>query len=355
MNTTGPFALHFISRPLLISLLEQRIILQNQSSRPAIKNEKKVFFIGIKGTDQKQMIKEEEKIFLNVIKYPSGGIENISFSSNPTDFCLICQSYKENSLLLRLIQNHQEEGEFILHQNDNHIDLSQENISLIHPFKEVKIWGKDKFFQQYGAAEYRQLGEKIKLEIPQGKNREFLYSGLNDYLLFSEGTWKVADQIDVIETKAPLAHVRFMGPGFFEINVWDENGFLLFQKQIKEENTMMQHFSPEQVFLTPKLRTAKQISCFIGKKRMLLKQGDWLMKTKTGWRTLRTSMDIENYLNHSLMGELFIFDNLEIKNGQYFLKGHWFNELHTIVQAVTFSINTEKKAKSKKKVFESGT
>lgn len=350
---TGPLALQHLPQSLLISCLEQKMILWGHSSRPDLKTGEKVFSIGIKGKEQKQIIKEGEKVFLNISKHPSGGIETISFSPQATNLWFTAYPYKENLMLIRVTQDLQEEGELVLHPNRSRTEVVPEKIALINFFKEAKVWGKDKFFQQYGGDEYRHLGEKFKLELSHEKSREFFYVGSDDYFTFSKGTWKTIENAHDLPKRTPLAHIHFTSPGMFEIDVWDENGFAIFHGQLKEEIVPMQHFSQEQLLLNPKLRTAKQITCLIGKKRVLLKEGDWLMKTKSGWRTLKTGGDIQSYLDHTLIGELFVFDGLEIKNGQYFLKGHWFNDLHTTMQMVTFPINGEKKTKSKKKVLNS--
>ena len=86
---------------------------------------------------------------------------------------------------------------------------------------------------------------------------------------------------------------------------------------------------------------------------MLLKVGDWVLKTKRGWKRLKKSDEIDAYLNHHLVGDLFIFDALERKGGRVVLKGHFFNEMRTQKQKITVPIVSEKKAKrpKRKKIF----
>jgi len=59
-----------------------------------------------------------------------------------------------------------------------------------------------------------------------------------------------------------------------------------------------------------------------------LKQGDWLLKTGSGWRNLRNSEDVQLYLERRLKGDLFVFDAIEKDpQGKFLMKGHFLMTL----------------------------
>jgi hypothetical protein len=106
-----------------------------------------------------------------------------------------------------------------------------------------------------------------------------------------------------------------------------------------------------------RLRSASQVSCALGKRRVILRVGDWLLKTPTGWRNLRRTDEIQSYLSHRLKGELLIFDAIEKEQGNWVMKGHLFDETRTQQLPLTLSIDAEKaqgKTSRKRKPFQGG-
>lgn len=75
----------------------------------------------------------------------------------------------------------------------------------------------------------------------------------------------------------------------------------------------------------------------------MLKEGDWWLKTKSGWRSLRTLADLEAYLDHQIRGELFVFDTVAIEQGKAVLKGRYFDEMRTEMQPIALSVAVERK------------
>jgi len=80
---------------------------------------------------------------------------------------------------------------------------------------------------------------------------------------------------------------------------------------------------------------------------LILKRGDWLLKTAAGWRNIKRPQEIEDCLYHRLKGELFIFDAIEKEGGKMVLKGNLFDEMRTQAHPVTILIENEKKAPKK--------
>ena len=71
-----------------------------------------------------------------------------------------------------------------------------------------------------------------------------------------------------------------------------------------------------------RVRSNTQLSCLLGKKRVIIKQGDWLLRTAHGWRNLRRTEDIEDCLFHRIKGDLLIFDSIDKQQGKIALMGN---------------------------------
>jgi hypothetical protein len=85
----------------------------------------------------------------------------------------------------------------------------------------------------------------------------------------------------------------------------------------------------------------------LNKRRIILKEGDWLIRSAKGWRIIKKSEEVEDYINHKLRGDLFIFDKLEKEHGKLVVKGHLFDEMRTNKQTMSIPIVSEKKRDTK--------
>ncbi len=238
----------------------------------------------------------------------------------------------------------EEKGQFVVSETG---DFKRSSIfcsaePYIQALKSARCWGKDCLIEQYGGREFQYLKEKYKIEC--GSGACFVSQG--DYLIWKRGQWIEVVGDDNV-TDAPIAQVLSLSSQGLEIAVWDESGFYPVQISLPLEPAMMHAPKADRTLSSVRLRTAAQVSCVLGKKRMILKAGDWLLKTAAGWRTLRKKEDIEHCLRHRIRGELFIFDGLEKQQGSWFLKGNLFNEMRTEVQPMNLPIDVEKKKEAK--------
>jgi hypothetical protein len=155
------------------------------------------------------------------------------------------------------------------------------------------------------------------------------------------GEWRVAFR-EEIQSDLPVAHVRAVHAGALEIDVWDETGFCPLQVKVDMEKQMPLQRKLEGMPTQIRLRNSTQVSCALGKRRVILRQGDWLLKTASGWRNLRKMEEIDQYLHRRLKGELFIFDSLEKEQGRMVMKGYLFDETRTVAQPLALPIDSEK-------------
>ncbi|NGX26836.1 MAG: hypothetical protein K940chlam6_00761, partial [Chlamydiae bacterium] len=316
------------SRSPLAIALEQKLVFLAQSIRPDVKREEKVFRIGVKGSDAQQIVREGEPIHCNLTTHVSGGVDAVEFLEGDGNAAMIPHVLDARSLLLKVKQGADEAMEVILKASVEE-KKAVSGSSQMRALQEAKWWGPDLFFREYGGEEYSPLSQKQQVEVACGKERYVLYLGCKDFLSFRDGKWAVIAGLKEAERDAPLAHVQSLTQGELEIEAWDTEGFLIFHAKLAQERPAVLHFSPEQVIQGAKQRTSEQVSCKIGKKRFVLKAGDWLIKTKDGWHKLKTANDIDAYLNHGLRGDLCVIDRID-RNGK--VQGRYFNEMRTGVQ-----------------------
>ncbi|MBS0653857.1 MAG: hypothetical protein JSR39_10095 [Verrucomicrobia bacterium] len=247
---------------------------------------------------------------------------------------------------------YEEKGQFVVPasasaaRGKKYSTLAQEAFALL---KNAKCWGQDLLIQQYGGGEFGKWREKFKIEFAQGPASYVIFVATGDYLMWKEGRWQEAP-LSELSTQQPVALVRTVSPRSVELTVWDETGFYPASVELAIEHAGRLNQKADAALTQPRLRTASQVSCMLGKKRVVLRQGDWMLRTGTGWRNLRRKEEIESCLHHRIKGELFIFDSLEKEQGRWVLKGSLFDEMRTQVQHVSVPIEMENKTgKSRKK------
>jgi hypothetical protein len=83
---------------------------------------------------------------------------------------------------------------------------------------------------------------------------------------------------------------------------------------------------------------------------MILKVGDWALKTGGRWKVLRKEEEKNAFLTGKLFGELFAFDQIGQKQGQKVIQGRLFNPGRTQVVAVELAAQSTQKRSRKGKV-----
>jgi hypothetical protein len=208
--------------------------------------------------------------------------------------------------------------------------------------KAAQVWSRDVLLESYGGAAYTAMKEKLRITF--GTASAACYVSAGDYLTFKEGAWKVVSLQDV-QPDAPLLYIKALFAKGVEIFAWDATGFYPFHLTLELQHPAKLISRSEALPSSLHIRTPSQITCLLGKRRLILKRGDWLLKTSSGWRNLKRAQDLEDCLTHRLRGELFICDSIE-KDA---LKGSLFDEMRTQMQPVTIPIEQEKKPSKKPK------
>lgn len=333
----------------LAAALSREIVLLAQSSKPSAHGEEGHLLMGIKNSAMQMNIECGKVIYLQYQLSEEGHPHLFQFSSEATDFWIKPSILDSSSVLIKAarVQDQEEKCEFVLTNHSKQASSAFEQKDFYKCLKKAKWWGQDILFRLYGGVEYQKLKDKHKLEMTGVPSPYVCLVSQGDYLSFENGKWRTID-LSEASSSCPLAYVSEITASQLKVEVWDETGFshaiLKFSTEAAQKSAR-----PESVFSSVRFRTASQVTCLLGKRRVIIKQGDWLLKTAGGWRNLKNLKDIESYLAYQLRGELFIFDGIEKQEGTSLLKGHLIDDMRCLASSVAIPISSEKKPKSPKK------
>jgi len=197
----------------------------------------------------------------------------------------------------------------------------------------AKCWGGDQYLAVYSPGEA--LAERLEMEGPEGA---YFCSVREPVLLFFEkGKWQPVNQTTATD-HLPIARIRSRSAKMLELEGWDEKGkYFLFSLPLLSGPPLK--IRMEEVLTQPRLRTWKQMSCFIEKERFFFKKGDRIIRSSGKWRVLQEENDLPPLLADT---ELFVFDGIHQKNGQKTLHGHLFNPMRTEYVQIEIPLRTQK-------------
>ena len=345
----GPLALNGNKLSPLAAALSRELILLAQSSKPSAAGEDGHLLVEIKNSANPMNIESGKILYLQYQLSAEGNPQAFKFSSEPTDFWIQLVILDAFSVVIKAAKEKEQEEkfEFVLSNQDKQGVAAFEKKEFYTCLKNAKWWGQDILFRLYGGEQYQQFKDKHKLELKEETSSYVCLISQGNYLSFEKGKWKTIDLAEGSRS-CPLAYVSEITPSQLKIEIWDETGFSHAVLKFSIEGAQ-KSARPEAVFSSVRFRTASQVTCLLGKRRVIIKQGDWLLKTATGWRNLKNLKEIESYLDYQLRGELFIFDGIEKQEGIALMKGHLIDEMRCLASSVSIPISSEKKLKTPKK------
>lgn len=341
-----------------MSNLAKDLLVIAYNSRPDVSQGEAQVVLGLKSSDHPKQVVSGKVLFLE--KDESSGAFAFSDAAQPF---WIKPILLENGRVLieagnklgQLESSHgyEEKGQFVVPAlgGSSHLEAKRSVLSqeALNQLKYAKCWGKDLLIEQYGGREFAKWKEKFKIDFSQSSIPYVCYVAAGDYLLWKDGKWREGS-FSEISPDQPVVLVKSASARSIELAAWDESGFYPMAVELPVESLSRPNQKPESTLTQPRLRTASQVSCMLGKKRVVLRQGDWMLKTATGWRNLRRKEEIESCLQHQIKGELFIFDALDKEQGRWVLKGTFFDEMRTQASVVSVQIEAEgKPGKNRKK------
>lgn len=191
----------------------------------------------------------------------------------------------------------------------------------------AKWWGRDLF---RGTAV---SGERIEVE-------DMLELCESDWLIWKEGKWRRGSAPD---KELPIARIQSVNPKQLVLEGWDADGHTRIGLQLATSPPFK--VKGEELFSAIRVRSEKQISCMLEKQCLVLKTGDWVLKTGGRWKILRKKEERDAFLNGKLFGELFILEQILQKQGQKMIQGRLFNPGRTQVVSIEMAAQGRKLAR----------
>ncbi|MGD0664203.1 MAG: hypothetical protein ABSA17_00545 [Rhabdochlamydiaceae bacterium] len=210
----------------------------------------------------------------------------------------------------------------------------------VEVLKKGSVWGKDVFLTGWGGDEYREMTNKVKVSL--GADVYFVKTG--DFLWWNGRTWTHEFRDHEIQDAAmPIAQVVKTNSHGADIQVWDATGFSSQVIHLGLQTSPKSSVNISELMTAIRPRSATEITCQLGKRRVIVREGDWWIRYNDRWRPVRTAADLEACLYHQIPGELFIFEKVEASKGSVVLEARAFDRMRTFSEPVSLVLQTEKK------------
>lgn len=227
--------------------------------------------------------------------------------------------------------------------------LSAQDLPSCSPFKrlaEARWWGVDLFRKEQGQ---ESLGER--LEIGDGPSSEFIELKENEWLFYNNGKWeKVACPGEGMGK--PIAHIQSNNGKQLVFEGWNSDVHKRFA--LPSLTNASFKVRGEDLFSSIRVRSEKQISCMLEKQCLVLKTGDWVAKTEGRWKLLRKESERDAFLTGNATGEIFVFDQIVLKQGQKFIQGRLFNSFHSQAALIEIAAQSANRPIPRKEIGKKG-
>ncbi|HSX25500.1 MAG TPA: hypothetical protein VLE89_00660 [Chlamydiales bacterium] len=269
--------------------------------------------------------------------------EKLTFSEGESDFWLELNSAPEGQIEGKIcihcpMQGKTEMGNFQVIVQESPI-LSSVEFPEGSPFRllaEARWWGHDLFSEKYGEKE----SPSERLEIGNGATADLIDMKEGEWLVWQEGHWKKVSSMAEGKNK-PIAHIQSISQTLL-LEGWgtDHHTRLCLYPAA---GTPLK-IRGEDLFGSIRIRSEKQISCTLEKQCLILKIGDWVLKRDGRWKILRKKEERNAFLHGELVGELFVLEGIELKQGQKIIQGHFFNTGRSQMVQIEMPAHTMRKA-----------
>jgi hypothetical protein len=307
--------------------LVQELVLLGKNTRPD-SGALSMICLGLKTSGDRKQLVAGQKLFL-------AQQETYKFTEEKTDLSILPLPMTGSEVLLQIEAAPDKKEEVIL-TSSALFESSLDEEAYVQSLKKGKMWAPDLFLHQWGGEEYRDLSAKHKVEI----DNKVYFLSVGDLLWWDGSEWKIGKSAF---EDAPLAKLLSTSSQSMTMEVWDPTGYISSRINVPLQHSSKVSQKPEDVITSVRPRSPSEITCQLGKRRVIVKEGDWWIKTDRRWRSLKTADDLEAFLHHDIQGELFIFEKIENTKGKTILKGRCFDKMRAESQPLSLVVNTEKK------------
>ncbi|MCI0382324.1 MAG: hypothetical protein L0207_04660 [Chlamydiae bacterium] len=345
----GPMALKGQGLTPVQVLLQRDLVIFTKKN---YENQSKSYLVGLKTSGQGKFYSLEEMVHITATREEPS--TKFSFSEAPSNCRIQFLNEKNGQISLNLQTFDSERMEMVqiplqpssVENIGRYHKILDADREAYHVLRSAKCWGVDILMNKYGGTSFDHAKKKMRLEFFEKDVAYLLFVKENDILIYESGRWK---HQTIGREKNPLVRIKTIN-SHLEIEAFDSSGFCLFELKYLFQKPSKTLANPQQIFRSLKLRNHSQVSCFLGKQRMVLKPGDWILKSKNFWKKIKSGQELDQYLSYFSRGDLFIFDGLEKRGNQLFLTGHFFDEMRTQCEKIALPVGREEKTHAKGKM-----
>ncbi|MFZ0565749.1 MAG: hypothetical protein WAM28_06155 [Chlamydiales bacterium] len=370
----GPLSLKWVPPKMQLPSLKEELVFYGKNNRPDVPSGTCIYHIGLKGAIEPSSFTEREPIYLvyhrnEVSSLPqlplpsqdgplwgdttssSQGRYLFSPNNQPTPLWLEINGINEQSVEIK-VSMIDEQGSMVTSPPELH-KFSLQATPL--PNSQLMGWklngyrvdptllvrqkarwiGWDCFLEWHGGEEFAFTSGRERIDFLDGETPYSCYVRENDFLVWKEDHWEFPKPNEAT-LELPLLAIKKVDEKIMSLQLWPPKGKGSINLNLirSKDRDGMPNLSQNFKFIGAKTWAQFIIECPNGD-RMTLKANDWLLLTSEGWKELKTSEEIDDYVQHRLTGPLFVLDKLTKQNGQQVLIGHLFNTSRTEVQQVT--------------------
>ncbi len=337
----GPLAVDSELQSFPFPDLSGKILFLACSSRPDSEFIEACYLLGLRGSQEKRVAKQNQKLYLTYKE------DQLIFSEKTTPLWIKPNQSGEGRTTLQmgidLVSNQgavllSKTREYLIKEDWEPLKKEQashpELVAGIEALEGVRWWPADRLFDQYAGDEYQIYKGLERLEF---LGEQILFAEEGRIYVWKEGKWCVGN-----EEGYPLARVKEITPFKMNFELWDPSGIETVQMTFNRERARPIAIRMEEIFTHLRQRTSSRVSCRIDNWATILRVGDWLFRTDRGWHTVKNSYEIDAIVKFKVRGELFIFDGLESSDGKKIFCGSLFDPMRTELQSVRLPITQMK-------------
>jgi hypothetical protein len=348
---TGPLALQWIQPTVELPDLREEIIYYGKNGRPDIQLGRTLFHISLKSTSASKSAAEGEKTYLVYQK----GVYSFSPHNRPTSLWLEMtplSSDASNSEYLNIIVTMKsEDGKVITTPDSSHL-FTVKATEVKNPLsagwelpggtrvdgsllarQRARYIGPDLFLEKHGGEEFSYVMGRDRIDFMDNDTTYSCFVKEGDFLIWKDKRWEMPKP-DEDTTSYPLLVIKKMDDKLIFLELWEADGKGKLQLNLVK---IKMHEPLPEVAGEFKFVGAKTWSQFIVEcrgKRMTLRQDDWLVLDKDGWKKMETPEQIDAYVAGTLQGPLFVLEKMIKKEGRSVLMGHLFNFSRTEMKEI---------------------
>lgn len=195
--------------------------------------------------------------------------------------------------------------------------------------QKTKWIGLDLFLRYHGGDDFASSTDKERIDFHHLDNKIYsCFVNEGDYLIWKEGKWQSPSHEDNTSLY-PLLVVKKIEENMITFDLWDLEGTAKTHLTLLKIKTHEKSLNLREEFRFVGAKTWNQFILETSSVRILVQPNDWFILTEEGWLKFSTPEMIDQYVEQTLKGPLFVVEKMIRENGKQTLIGHLFNSART--------------------------